>query len=81
LRNNFLKDNINRIATDIDKTTKEDIFKIIQKGEDEGIGVDEITENIQMKFTQYKATRIESIVRTETTYASSRAYETAWENS
>lgn len=76
-----MRDNITRIAKDIDKTTKEGIFDIIQRGEREGLGVDAIVQNVQSKFSQYKASRIENIVRSETIYAGTQASLNAWEDS
>ena len=81
IRNGFLRDNLSRIARDIDKTTKEEIFDIIQRGESEGIGVDEIVRNVQTKFSQYKTSRVEAIVRSETIYASTEASIQSWEQS
>lgn len=80
IRNGFLRDNLKRIATDIDKTTKTEIFDIIQRGENEGVWVDEIVKNVQTKFVQYKASRIENIVRSETIYAGTQASIQAWED-
>lgn len=80
-RNGFLRDNLSRIARDIDKTTKDEIFDIIQRGENEGMGVDEIVRNVQTKFSQYKTNRVEAIVRSETIYASTEASIQSWEQS
>ena len=54
------------MAKDIDKVTKDEIFSLITQGENSGFGVDKIVTSIKDKFTQYKTSRVEAIVRTET---------------
>ena len=81
LKSGFLRQNITRMAKDIDKVTKDEIFSLITQGENSGFGVDKIVTSIKDKFTQYKTSRVEAIVRTETISAGSVAYETAWQDS
>jgi len=55
------------LADQVDKTTLEEISKIISQGLTNGVWVDEIKNQVSEKFDSYLANGVEKIVRTETT--------------
>ena len=77
----WLKDNIDKFAKEIDRTTKDQIFEEIDKWNKEWLWAVEISRRVSSKFDILKKSRAESIVRTETIRASSYATQKAWEDS
>ena len=65
----------------MDDVTKEQIFKIIEEGNDAGLGADAIAQNISKKFDSFKKNRSLAISRTEITNASTKATISAWDES
>ena len=55
------------LSDQVDKTTLEEISKIVSEGLTSWVGIDEIKNQINEKFNSYLANRVEKIVRTETT--------------
>lgn len=80
--NKWIGENIDRMAKDLDKTTRRDIFKIIKEWNEEGVGVGQIRSAVNSKFDVYAQTwdkwRVDKIVRTEITDASNKAQEEAY---
>lgn len=78
--NQWIWENIERMAKDIDETTKAEIFDIIKEWNNEGIWADAIALNIRSKFNQYtkKTGRVEKIARTEVTRASNKSQDEAY---
>ena len=79
--NKYIRDNIERIANDVDETTKDIIFTTIEEWNDEGLGSDAITNNISKKFEDFSKNRAALISRTEITNASNEAAEEAYKQS
>jgi len=77
----WLTKNIDKFAKEINKTTKEDIFKEIDKWNKEWLWAKVIAANISSKFDILSTSRAEKIIRTETIRASSFATQKAWEDS
>ena len=76
--NKYIRENVERIAKDVDKTTKETIIREIEQGNEEGLGIDDISNNISSKFEDFKKNRASMISRTEITRASNEASEVAY---
>lgn len=76
--NQWIGENIERMAKDIDDVTKTEIFDIIKEWNKEGIGADAIALNIRSKFNQYTKTRVDKIARTEVTRASNKSQDEAY---
>ena len=79
--NKWIRDNVKRIAKDVDDTTKTQIFDIIDEGNTQGLGSTEIARNITKKFESFKESRSRTIARTEITNASTKSDISAWESS
>lgn len=79
--NKYLRDNIHKFAKEIDNTTKNNILRVIEQGNDEWLWAAEITRNVTRQFTILKTSRAEKIVRTETIRAWWIASQEAWEQS
>ena len=77
----WIWEGIKKFALVVDKTTKKEIIKIIKKGNNEGLGIPDINENIKSKFKKYSINRINTISRTEITNAVNYARLEAWEQS
>lgn len=69
-----------KLADQIDKTTLDEISKIVSEGLNNSLWVDVITNQIDEKFDEYLWKRVEKIVRTETTRISNRWNQTARED-
>lgn len=78
--NDFLRQNIDKVATDIDNYTKEKVFDVIEQGNEEWLGVNQIRTNISREFEDMKKDRAERIARTEITRASNTASEMAYKD-
>ena len=78
--NKYIKINIERLAKEIDETTKNEIFDEIAKGNDEWLWINEIANNISSKFEWFNNIRTKLIARTEITRASNIASEIAYKN-
>jgi len=76
--NKYIRDNIKKLAKEIDDTTKNKIFDVIEQGNNEGLGAQEIAWNISEKFDSFKKSRALMIARTEITRASNEATERAY---
>lgn len=76
--NKYIRENVERIAKDVDETTKETIMNEIEQWNEEGLWADEITDNITAKFENFKRSRSKMIARTEITRASNEASEQAY---
>ena len=77
--NKYIKDNIERLAKEVDETTKNAVFDLIAKWNDEWLGADVIANNISSKFEEFNKNRASMIARTEITRASNQASEVAYE--
>lgn len=73
----YTRNNITKFAKEIDMTTKEKMFDLIDKWNNEWISVQDITKNIASEFAEFGRTRANVIARTEVTRASNRATEEA----
>lgn len=76
--NKFLKKNIDKLAKEVDTFTKEQVFDIIESGNNAGLGAVEISKNVSDKFQDFKRDRSLMIARTEITRASNEASEEAY---
>jgi hypothetical protein len=76
--NKYVRDNIKRIADDVDTFTKEQIFDIIEDWNELWLWADKIASNISGKFDEFKNIRSLRIARTEITRASNEASEQAY---
>lgn len=78
--NKWIWENIDRMSTDIDKTTRSEIFEIIKQGNRDEVWVAQIATAVRAQFNQYtkKSWRIEKIVRSEITRASNKSQEQAY---
>jgi SPP1 gp7 family putative phage head morphogenesis protein len=76
--NKYIRDNIKRIADDVDTFTKEQIFDIIEQWNELWLWADKIASNISGKFDEFKKIRSLRIARTEITTASNEASEQAY---
>lgn len=77
----YMRNNITKFAKEVDMVTKEKMFDIIDKWNNEWLSVQDITKNIAWEFQEFWRTRANVIARTEVTRASNRATETAREQS
>jgi SPP1 gp7 family putative phage head morphogenesis protein len=68
-------------AKQINHTTRKIIKRVIQHGQDEGLGNEEIARNIKKKVSDLSDFRARTIARTETHNAATYASQTAAENS
>lgn len=72
---------IDQLANRISKTnqrTFKDIRRILKRGFDQGLGVDEVASLIHRKFTEYNLARAKTIARTEMTGIANGASNQAW---
>lgn len=69
----WIKDNIKRVALDVDKHTREQVSSIIIQGNEEGLGAEDIAKRVSGKFQDFKTQRAMKIARTEITTASNEA--------
>lgn len=76
--NKYIRDNIERVAKDVDNTTKNKIFDIIEQGNEEWLGAEDIRNNISSEFENFKDVRSSTIARTEITRASNEASQIAY---
>lgn len=76
--NKFLRDNINKFAKEVDKFTKEKIFDIIARWNEEWLSAIDISINISKTFEGFKKNRSKTIARTETIRAWTYATNEAW---
>lgn len=81
--NTWIGENIDRMSTDIDATTRKEIFEVIKQGNRDEVGAAQIATAVRAKFNQYnrKSWRIEKIVRTEITRSSNKSQQEAYEQS
>ena len=77
--NKYIKDNVERLAKEVDETTKNAVFDEIAKGNDEWLWIQDISNNISAKFEEFNKNRASMIARTEITRASNQASEVAYE--
>lgn len=76
-----IRKNIELVARSVDKTTKEKVFDLIEKMNNEGKGAEEIARAIDIQFQEFSRTRARTIARTEITRASTEAEIQAFEQS
>lgn len=77
----WMRMNIRKFATEIDLVTKNQMFDIIDKGNAEGKGPQEIARRVSGAFQEFTKDRSLTIARTEITRASNYATEYARTNS
>lgn len=71
----YMRANITKFAKEVDMTTKQKMFDIIDNGNNNGDSVDDITSEISGTFDQFGRDRANTIARTEVTRASNYAAE------
>lgn len=78
--NKYIRDNINRLAEDLNETTKKEIFDVIEEWNEEWLWAEQIRNNITSKFEDFNKNRASMIARTEITRASNEASEIAYKD-
>ena len=78
IMNKYIKENIDRIATDVDRTTVDKVFETIKQANEEGLWADEIAGRVSEKFIEFSENRSKMIARTEVTRASNIASQEAY---
>lgn len=77
----YIRQNIKRIAVDVDSTTKQHMLRIVELWEVQGLGTDDVVNQLASELQQDRS-RLSTIVRTETTRASNQAdydvYKDSW---
>jgi hypothetical protein len=76
--NKYIRDNISRVAKEVDEFTKNEIFEMIEVWNDLWLWADDIAGQISEKFEDFKKVRSLRIARTEITRASNEATERAY---
>lgn len=76
----FIRDNINKLGKELDKTTKSKIFDIIEKWEEQWLWEQDVINNITSEFDNMKVSRVKAIARTEVTRAANKADQIAWKD-
>lgn len=71
--NNWIKDSIALMSKEVNEYTKKILAWVIEQGNDEGLGANQIARKIQDKFDDMSSKRAKAIARTEITRASSEA--------
>lgn len=79
--NRWIKDNIRKVAKEVDLVTKDKVFNIIEQWNKDWIGAEAIARNISSKFEEFSRVRSRTIARTEITRASTQAEIQAYKDS
>jgi len=79
--NKWIRDNILLVAKEVNKTTKNKVFDIIETMNADWKGADAIAKEIDITFQEFNRTRSKAIARTEITRASTEAEIQAFEQS
>jgi SPP1 gp7 family putative phage head morphogenesis protein len=77
----WLHDNVNKFADDVNATTAKKIQAALEKAVEEGEGIGEAAKRIKTVFTEANTSRANAIARTEVLHASNYASVEAWKQS
>lgn len=76
--NKWMRANIDKFGSEVDRTTKDKIFEIIEDGNLEWLSSDSIARNVTEAFDWFSKSRAKMIARTEITRAANYGEEKAW---
>jgi HK97 family phage portal protein len=79
--NKYVRDSVNRLAKEADDYTLEAVGRIIEEGNEAGLGANAIANNVSAKFEQYSRERAQTIARTEVVTAANDAELMAYKDS